>query len=189
MLSSITPLGQRGHRASWKRTVVGFWVGALLAGTATFGLAGAVGELVGLTGMPTLVSVAVLGLGAVLDGLRIDPPGPDRQVDENWLGRYRDWVTGIGFGAQLGSGLVTIVTVYAIWALLLVAALVGLPAALLLGLTFAVGRSLPLLATSRVNEPAALAGLMSKLAGLQGLSTPVLLLGYAVALAGVAAYV
>ena len=87
MLSSITPLGQRGRRASWKRTVVGFWGGALLAGTVTFGLAGAVGELAGLAGMPTMVSVAVLGLGALLDSLRLDPPGPHRQVDENWLGR------------------------------------------------------------------------------------------------------
>lgn len=189
MLSSITPLGQRGRRGSWKRTVIGFWVGALLAGTVTFGLAGAVGELVGLAGTPTMVSVAVLGLAAVLDSLRFAPPGPDRQVDENWLGRYRDWVTGFGFGAQLGSGLVTIVTVYAIWALLVVAVLTGLPAALLLGLSFAVGRSLPLLATSRINEPAALAGLMSRLAGLQGLSTPLLLVGYAFALAGMAAHV
>ena len=31
-------------------------------------------------------------------------------VHEQWLTRYRGWVYGVGFGAQLGFGLVTIIT-------------------------------------------------------------------------------
>jgi hypothetical protein len=139
--------------------------------------------------MPIPIVAGLLAVAAVLDLLRVDAPGPARQVDENWLGRYRDWVTGIGFGAQLGSGLSTVVSAYAIWALLLIAFLVGLPGAVLLGLFFAAGRSLPLFATRRVREPSRLAELMSRVAALEKLATPILVAGYAVALAAVVAHV
>ena len=38
-------------------------------------------------------------------------PGPRRQVDERWLDRYRGWVYGVGYGSQLGLGIVTVVIV------------------------------------------------------------------------------
>lgn len=189
MLSSITPLGRRGRRSSWRRTVIGFWAGALFAGAVTFGLVGAIGEVTGLIGLPIAVPVGVLGTGLLLDFIGATPPGPRRQVNEDWLGRYRDWVTGAGFGAQLGSGVSTIVTTYAIWALLVVAALVGLPEAIVLGAGFATGRSLPLLATRRVSRPGELAGLMSRLAGLEGTAKPLLLAGYALALVAMVPHV
>ena len=57
-----------------------------------------------------LALLAALGLAADLrlGGLRL--PGPRRQVDERWLHRYRGWVYGVGFGFQLGFGLLTVVT-------------------------------------------------------------------------------
>ena len=37
-------------------------------------------------------------------------PGPRRQVNERWLDEYRGWVYGLGFGAQLGLGVTTVIT-------------------------------------------------------------------------------
>ena len=36
--------------------------------------------------------------------------GRRRQVNEDWMARYRGWAYGAGFGLQLGLGVVTIVT-------------------------------------------------------------------------------
>jgi hypothetical protein len=109
MLSSITPLGQRGRGMSWSRTVISFWVGALLAGAVVFGLLGVFGEMLGVGRLNPWYTVVVLSIAGVLDLRGLKPPGLHRQVDEDWLGRYRDWVVGLGFGAQLGAGFATII--------------------------------------------------------------------------------
>ena len=44
MLSSITPLGERGRNRNWLVTVSFFAVGAVLAGAVVFGLTGWIGE-------------------------------------------------------------------------------------------------------------------------------------------------
>ena len=166
MLSSITPLGQRGRGSSWVRTVVAFWIGALLAAVVVFGAVGVLGETSGLTQLHWSVSIAVVAVAMILDLLRVKPVGPRRQVNEDWLPQYRDWVTGFGFGFQLGAGLTTIIPVWAVWSLFALAALSGLPIAILIGLAFAAGRSIPLFAAGRVDRPERLAALMSRLAGL-----------------------
>src|SRR4051794_16867662 len=104
MLTSITPLGQRGRGASWRRTVVAYVVASVLAGAAMGAVLGAVGGLVFEDGSASLrVAAALFGAlalaGSALD-LRGRVPAIRRQVDENWLGRYRDWVVGAGFGLQ-----------------------------------------------------------------------------------------
>ena len=48
--------------------------------------------------------------------LRRRLPTTRRQVNEDWMGRYRGWVYGGAFGAQLGSGVATIVTSAAVYA-------------------------------------------------------------------------
>jgi hypothetical protein len=114
MLTSITPLGERGrgHRYWLTRS----W---LLAGHVVGGLAlGAVLAIVSLlfdaaVGRPTpsvaLVVIAAATAVAVIGDLAgLTVPGR-RQVDERWLTTYRGWVYGVGFGAQLGFGLVTVV--------------------------------------------------------------------------------
>jgi hypothetical protein len=52
-------------------------------------------------------------------------PGPRRQVDPGWLDRYRGWVYGLGYGAQLGLGVTTVVTSAATYAALAAAFLTG----------------------------------------------------------------
>jgi hypothetical protein len=163
MLSSITPLGQRG-KGTWRRTIVAYWTGAILSGLAVFGLLGLAGETLGFTRTSGWISLGVVAVAATLDVLGAKPPGPKRQVNEDWLGKYRDWVTGFGFGLQLGSGIATIVPVYAVWALVFLTILNGLPTAILIGTGFAAGRAFPLILTKRVNKPAGLAQLMLALA-------------------------
>src|SRR3954453_8468506 len=158
MLASITPLGQRGRGASWGRTVVAYVLASLLGG-AGMGLAlGAVGMalLPDRADWPTLV-VGALALAPALSDLRGRPPSVHRQVDENWLTSYRDWVHGAGFGFQLGLGAVTIVTsasLYLTWLFELVIAS-PVPAAVV-GAAFGLTRALPLLTTAAATDPASL---------------------------------
>jgi hypothetical protein len=117
MLASITPLGERGRRRRWGTTVAAHLIGSILGGAA-------VGALVGTLGLLLLADVswdarigfvaALLSAGLLLDLLG-KVPGPRRQVDESWLDRYRGWVYGVGFGFQLGAGVVTIVTTSAVY--------------------------------------------------------------------------
>jgi sulfite exporter TauE/SafE len=113
MLTSITPLGERGRHSHWSVTVTAFVVAALIASAAFGALAGAVGRLVlpGSTGTHLRLGVlaAALLIAAALDAAREPTPGPRRQVNELWLDSYRGWVYGAGFGAQLGIGVTTVV--------------------------------------------------------------------------------
>lgn len=159
MLSSISPLGERARAARWGLTVTAYVVGSLLGGTALGAVAGAVGSALPRTWLTSPATVwavvALLLLGLVLD-LRSGQQGPPswrRQVDEAWLSRYRGWVYGLGFGVQLGLGVVTIVTTSTVYATVLMAALTGSVAAgALLGAVFGVVRALPVLALRRVDD-------------------------------------
>ena len=180
MLSSITPLGQRGRGGSWLRTVTAFWIGASLAGGVVFGLLGVLGAALGVPSLNPWYSLAVLAVAAVLDLRRVRPPGPHRQVDEVWLGRYRDWVTGLGFGLQLGAGFATIIPTFGTWALLLVAISVGIPAAIAIGVGFGVGRSLLLVFTRSIGSPSVLAETMQRFASVESRARWLAMAGYAV---------
>jgi len=189
MLSSITPLGQRGRGMSWARTVTGFWVGAMLAGAVVFGIAGGLGMVLQLERLDPWLSLVSIAAAAVLDMTGVKPPGPRRQVNEDWLGRYRDWVIGFGFGAQLGVGFVTIIPSWGTWAVLVIAVSSGLPLAALLGAAFGLGRSLLLLSARRVGSPTALAAMMQKFNGAEPSARWIALAGYGVVLLTVGVYV
>lgn len=80
-------------------------------------------------------------------------PSWRRQVDERWLTAYRGWVYGLGFGVQLGFGLVTIITSTSTYAVVLLAALSGqVGAGLAIGGTFGLVRALPSLLMVRVQD-------------------------------------
>lgn len=168
MLSSITPLGERGRANRWWLTVTAFVIGSLAGGALIGAALGAVGgALQGLAaddgtvdpGVPLgLLAVAALA-GALVDlgvgGARV--PGLRRQVDERWLDSYRGWVYGVGYGFQLGTGVVTIITSAATWVVLVAALLTGsLVGGLVVGAVFGLARSLPLFLTARVRHAAAL---------------------------------
>jgi hypothetical protein len=101
-------------------------------------------------GAAALLLLAGLALDLRLGGRRL--PTWRRQVDEAWVGRYRGWVVGMGFGAQLGFGVVTIVTSSTTYAVVVLAFLSGTPwAGALLGGLFGLVRALPLVLMAGVD--------------------------------------
>src|SRR5690349_6445182 len=116
MLSSITPLGERGRGRRWGLTTTAYVTGSALAAAAAGALAGVAGSLL-LDGPSVAIVAVALVVGVALDALGA-VPGPRRQVDETWLHRYRGGVYGFGYGAQLGLGVVTLVTGSAVYVVL-----------------------------------------------------------------------
>src|SRR4051794_10596017 len=152
MLASITPLGERGRGASWRRTVTAYVVASILGGAVTGAVLGTVGAVLHVRDADWLLVVAgalaLLAAGLDLAG-RL--PTMRRQVDETWLTRYRDWVYGAGFGFQLGVGAVTIVTSASLYLTWLVELLLSRPAlSAAVGAAFGLARALPLLGTGRL---------------------------------------
>lgn len=157
MLSSIHPLGERARNNRFALTVGAFTVAAIGTGAVAGALLGWIGGL-----LPpgdwrwTAALVAVAGAG-VADALRLKPPGPHRQVDKDWIGQYRGWVYGAGFGAQLGVGVATFVVTWLVWATGLVALLSGsATVGAAIGAAFGLGRSVLPLAAARIDRPSRL---------------------------------
>ena len=178
MLASITPLGERARRSNWA-TTTGFYVaGSVLAGAAMGAAASLLGSVVfASVGVAVRVGVVAgaLVLGMVWELATGAVPGPRRQVNELWLGRYRGWVYGLGFGAQLGAGVTTIVVSSAVYAVWLAALVSGRPlTGIAIGGCAGALRGATVLAGARVVTPARLMALHQRLRELQ---RPVRLLG------------
>ena len=113
MLASITPLGERGRGQRWGVTVTAFVLGArrcrrrARCGARRAGRCGRPRRCRDVGAAAGARRPARAGAG--LDAAR-RVPGPRRQVDERWLDGFRGWVYGLGFGAQLGAGFITVVT-------------------------------------------------------------------------------
>ena len=157
MLTSITPLGERGRGQRWELTSAWLFVGHVIGGAALGALLAAVGwtlrTLVGpadaSTALVMIALVAVVGAAVDLAGWRL--PGT-RQVDERWLTTYRGWVYGLGFGVQLGFGLVTVVNTALLGAVLVAGVAVSAPAALVLGVVYGATRGVMATATGWVRS-------------------------------------
>jgi len=175
MLGSITPLGEQGRGNRWWLTAASYSMASALGGVLVGSAAGLVGATLGLVGLHlappaallVIAAAALLGLmaDAGLLGLRL--PTLRRQVDERWIGRYRGWVVGAGFGFQLGLGVATIITASATWAALAAAvASQSVPGGALVGLVFGAGRAVPLLLAGRTSTPDAVRRLHLRVAAL-----------------------
>ncbi len=164
MLTSITPLGEQGRNRSWKTTAIAYTVGSLLGGAVAGLAAGGLGRLVAGWLAPATRGYVVVAILAVvimseLGWPALTPVG-HRQVNEDWLDEFRGWVVGLGFGFQLGLGVVTIVTSLTIPATFLLAALTGSwQWGLAVGTTFGLARALPIMSTRRIDRPDRLAAL------------------------------
>jgi hypothetical protein len=161
MLSTITPLGERGRGRRFGATVPWFVLGALLGGAmlgaAVMPVALAARHLGPTAALSVAAAVAMLGAAGDLGLLGYHLPVLHRQVDEQWLDRYRSWVYGVGFGWQIGVGLATYVMTSAVVVTMALAALTGSPlAALAVGTLFGLVRGLAVLLTAGVRTPAAL---------------------------------
>jgi hypothetical protein len=158
-------------------TVASYLSGSVVAGVAMGGLLGLAGAgleaVVGDSGAWVVVVVAAAGLGgAALDlgvgGLRV-PSALPRQVNDQWLTRYRGWVYGAGFGFQLGLGVATFVTTAAVYGTWLVAFLSASPLiGVAIGAAFGGARSAVILIMARVDDRVALAAVHRRIAAWAG---------------------
>jgi hypothetical protein len=135
-------------------------VGSVAGGAALGGALGAIGSLVrGPIGLSARVALAllatVLAIGVAIDtgalGARL--PTVHRQVNEEWLSRYRGWVYGLGFGLQLGAGFSTVVAISAVYGAFAAALLSGsVRIGLLIGGTFGLVRAASLFTVASVRR-------------------------------------
>lgn len=192
MLASITPLGERSRRSSWTVTTAMHTFGSLVGGAAVGALAGLLGWLA-VEGVSIRARVAMLAAaltaGLLLELSRGGLPGPRRQVDERWLDRYRGWVYGLGYGAQLGTGLVTVIVSSAVYVVPLAAFLTARPlAGALIGGVAGGLRGVTVFAASGVTTPARLVAFHARMGNMERPVRTVALL-VELALAGVATLV
>ncbi|MGH2556098.1 MAG: sulfite exporter TauE/SafE family protein [Actinomycetota bacterium] len=123
--------------------------GSVAGGGGLGALLGAVGSYAyDPNGLSERVAVVVLALvmatGVALDlgAMGANLPTVRRQVNEDWLHRYRGWVYGFGFGLQLGVGFSTVVGISAVYAAFAAAFLSGSAATgLLIGAAFGLVRA------------------------------------------------
>ncbi|MGA7282314.1 MAG: hypothetical protein WBZ40_11110 [Acidimicrobiia bacterium] len=170
MLSSIHPLGERARHNNWLLTVSAFTIGSAVIGALIGSVLGFIGSLafgsVGTNALLELTAVAVLVTG-VLDVARISPIGPQRQVNESWIGHYRGWVYGIAFGAELGAGVATFVVTWLVFAVFTAELLTAAPwQGAIIGAVFGFGRSLALWAAGWIDRPSRLTQFHEAMAGL-----------------------
>lgn len=170
MLSSIHPLGERARQNSWLLTVGAFTVGAAITGAAVGVLLGWFGAMtLGAAGRGTLIVVTAIVtiVAGALDLFRVSPIGPKRQVNESWIGHYRGWVYGGGFGIQLGAGVATYVVTWGVYALFAAELLLASPmVAGAAGGVFGLGRALTLLVAGWIDRPSRLVTFHNRMAGL-----------------------
>jgi MFS family permease len=175
MLSTLTPLGERGRGTRFRTTAIWFVVGSV-SGGAVLGLLGAgLAWAVSLSGGQHASLIAALAAGLLIGSALVDlavggrrAVGHHRQVNERWLDHYRPWVYGAGFGFQIGSGLFTYVTTAGVYLVVALGALEGRPiVALALGLTFGLVRGLAVWLGRTVTSPEDLRRVHARLARLE----------------------
>jgi hypothetical protein len=178
MLASIHPLGERARYNRWSVTAGAYLLGSVASGAAAGALAALFGRLALGAAHPTARQVwtavgALCLLAGALDLAGRAPSGWRRQVNEDWLGAYRGWVYGGGFGLQLGTGFATILVSASVPLVFVLAALSGAWAAapvsavhawgsgvasaagsgLVIGAVFGSARAVPVLALFGVDRP------------------------------------
>jgi hypothetical protein len=173
MLSQLNPVGEASRGNRYGTTATWYVVGAVIGG-ATLGAAVAVlAAVVAALGLTTDAALAAGGVAALACAL-VDtgllgfaPPFFLRQVNEDWLGRYRAWIYGSGFGWQVGAGVTTYIMTAAVFLTIAFGALsAGSVAAFAIGLLFGLVRGLAVLLTARSRTTAALYELHRRFDGL-----------------------
>jgi hypothetical protein len=171
MLASLTPLGERSRGSSWSVTATAYAIGAVGGGAIRGAALGLIGALLpGGAGWRGVALLGVLAAAVLVDAtpLRRRLPLTRRQVNEDWLTRYRGWVYGIGFGSQLGLGFTTFAASAAVYATFACELLSGKPATgALIGVVFGTVKAVALLPARRAVDPASLGALHRRLTRLE----------------------
>jgi hypothetical protein len=160
MLATITPLSELGRGHRYRTTATWFVVGSVVGGVTLGSVAAAltVGvDVLHLTARESIVAAFAATALAVLSDLDLGGfhlPVHHRQVNERWLDRFRPWVYGAGFGWQVGSGLATYIMTAAVYLMIGLSALTGMPwFALGVGAAFGLVRGLSVLLGRRITSP------------------------------------
>jgi preprotein translocase subunit SecG len=183
MLSSIHPLGERARQGNWWVAVSSFAITSTAAGAAVGWVAGWIGSLlVRWSAHTQMLSVGLtMIVAALLEFARVPVPSSHRQVNERWIGAYRSWVYGGGFGLQLGTGFLTHVVTWAVPAVFLAELLLANPGTgALVGAAFGGGRWLLLGAAGWIDRPSRLSrftAILARWAAPAAWVAPVVLLG------------
>jgi len=163
MLSQLTPVGEASRGYRYRTTASWFVVGAIVGGAMLGGvmalLAAGIGaiDLSATTALAIAAGLAVVSAAVDAGVFGFAPPFFLRQVNEDWLGRYRAWVYGSGFGWQVGSGVTTYIMTAAVFLTIAMGALTAGPAAAIaLGVLFGLVRGLAVLLTARLRTTAEL---------------------------------
>ncbi|MET0275263.1 MAG: hypothetical protein ABW211_00290 [Acidimicrobiia bacterium] len=159
MLSQITPVGEASRGNRYSRTAIWYLLGSVVGGL-TLGAAMALMALIvhALHASATVALAIAAGaalLGAVVDSgvLGFAPPFFLRQVNEDWLGKYRAWLYGSGFGWQVGAGVATYIMTAAVFVTIAFGALGASPiGALALGGLFGFARGSTVFLTARARS-------------------------------------
>ncbi len=165
MLSSIHPLGERGRGNRYGPTAAAFVIGSVAGGAVVGALVGTLGIALPLSDTARLVLLLVTAVTALAfdaSGRRL--PSLQRQVNEDWMHTVRGWVYGLGFGFQLGAGMMTYITAAAVvlW-LGAQIAVDSVPLAMMIGAVFGLTRGLSILTTRHITEPVSLQLLFRRL--------------------------
>jgi hypothetical protein len=152
MLSQITPIAEAGRRQRFARTACWFILGAVLGGLTLGAVTAGVAALVATGSISQSTALAIAAgcalASAVIDArvLGFGPPFLRRQVNEDWLSRYRSWLYGSGFGWQIGVGVATYVMTAAVPLTVVFGALTANPwAGAGIGVVFGLARGLAVL--------------------------------------------
>ena len=152
MLSQINPIAEAGRSQRYRRTASWFIAGAVLGGGTLGGVSAALAALVDSAGIGHGTALAVAAVGALAAAavdarvLGFGPPFIRRQVNEDWLSKYRPWVYGSGFGWQIGVGVTTYVMTAAVALTIVFSILSASPwVAFAIGVAFGLARGLTVL--------------------------------------------
>jgi hypothetical protein len=163
MLSQITPVAEAGRNHRFSRTAGWFIAGAVLGGLMLGGAIAGVAIALAAAGLDQRTAIALI-TGCAFASAAVDtnlfgfgPPFVPRQVNEEWLSKYRAWVYGGGFGWQIGVGVTTYVMTAAVPLMIVVGAFsANAWAAVAIGTGFGLARGLAVLIGARLRTPAAL---------------------------------
>lgn len=157
--AQLHPMGESGRGNRWIVTITSFGIASAIAGGLLGASSAFLGSLIlpGGIGPTWLVAIiAVLAGGLDLSPWR--PPTPRRQVNENWINRYRGWIYGAAFGIQLGLGFTVFVMSWGYYAMLAIAFMSTNPLiGATIGIIFGFGRGLLLYLSRTVDTPEKLA--------------------------------
>jgi hypothetical protein len=148
MIETIGPVGHTGGRATTAAACITFTIGALAGGVFTFGALAVVGGAIHGAGGDLAYAIAVvLAVAAAIAELRgaAIMPQVRRQLPEHWR-RVMPMPVAAGlYGILLGLGFTTFVLTFGVFALAGIVFALGEPAVgLAVGLSFGIGRALPI---------------------------------------------